>query len=240
MDKRTRVIAYADGSCIGNPGPGGWGVVLIRPDGSTTEYSGAAPSTTNNRMEIMAAIEALRGIRDEAEIIVRSDSRYLVNTMTRGWKRKENLDLWKMLDAEAATRKVQWEWVAGHASDEFNNKADRLARNAALGNPKPKSDSLPSASLVESIDLPQAPQSVQIDTHSSPVAGPSDQTGQQGSQSTENEIARALRSLLREGETLRRCSQCGRAFVANGNPPRGEAYCSLVACQLKARGHLRD
>src|SRR5580658_4193153 len=103
MDEaKTTMLAYADGSCLGNPGPGGWGVVLINADGSTRVLSGTNPATTNNRMEMTAAIEALRAFPQGAEVTVRTDSQYVVKTMTLGWKRRENLDLWRELDAEAA------------------------------------------------------------------------------------------------------------------------------------------
>ena len=131
-------IAYADGSCIGNPGPGGWGVVLFQRNGERREFCGANPSTTNNRMEITAAIEALRQIPAGAAVELHSDSQYLIKTMTLGWKRRENTDLWPMLDAEAARRRVVWRWVRGHAGDPLNERADELARAAAEGRaPRP-------------------------------------------------------------------------------------------------------
>lgn len=131
-------VAYADGSCIGNPGPGGWGVVLIEPSGATLDLSGANPSTTNNRMELTAAIEGLRRIPSDELVKLHSDSQYLVKTMTLGWKRRENLDLWKLLDAEAASHRVSWHWVRGHAGDPLNERADQLARSAAEGRPAQK------------------------------------------------------------------------------------------------------
>ena len=126
-------IAYADGSCLGNPGRGGWGVLLIDPDGIAREFSGAHPATTNNRMEITAAIEALRNLPPAAAIKLHSDSQYVIKTMTLGWKRRENLDLWKILDVEAGRHRVQWEWVRGHSGDPNNERADELARSAAEG-----------------------------------------------------------------------------------------------------------
>src|SRR5277367_1968945 len=113
-------LAYADGSCIGNPGPGGWGVVIIAPDGAETELSGHQDATTNNRMEITAAIEALRAIPDGVPVIVRSDSQYVVKTMNDGWRRRENVDLWPALDNEARRHRTSFEWVRGHASDPLN------------------------------------------------------------------------------------------------------------------------
>jgi ribonuclease HI len=131
-DSSKTVLAYADGSCIGNPGPGGWGVVIIRPDGSLPEeVSGRCASTTNNRMEITAAIEALRRIEPRTAIVLRSDSEYVVNTMNKKWNRRANRELWKELDAEVARRRVKFEWVRGHADDPLNMRADELAREAA-------------------------------------------------------------------------------------------------------------
>ena len=99
-------------------------------------------------MEITAAIEALRRLPSGVEVTIRTDSQYLVNTMTLGWKRRENLDLWKILDAELAQRKVTWEWVRGHSGNTFNERADELARNAALGKPQsPSLDNRAQASL---------------------------------------------------------------------------------------------
>ncbi len=123
----ARILVYADGSCEGNPGPGGWGVVIVDPH-EPKEFSGSDPQTTNNRMEIMAAIEALRRLKSGAHVTLRSDSQYLVNTMNLGWRRNKNHDLWKALDAEVARRDVRFEWVQGHAGDPLNETADRLAR----------------------------------------------------------------------------------------------------------------
>src|SRR5713226_5292161 len=135
MAARETHVAYADGSCIGNPGPGGWGVLIIEPDGSERELSGSDPSTTNNRMEITAAIEALRAVAPGVEVTVRSDSQYVVKTMTLGWKRRENVDLWQQLDAEVAQRKVNFECVRGHAPATPTHRPDdappRAPRDAA-------------------------------------------------------------------------------------------------------------
>ncbi len=120
-------LVYADGSCIGNPGPGGWGVVVVRPDGTESEYHGANPATTNNQMEIAAAIEGLRHTDPGSRVLLRSDSQYVINTMTLNWKRKKNHELWAALDMESARRRVTFEWVRGHNSDPLNERADRLA-----------------------------------------------------------------------------------------------------------------
>jgi ribonuclease HI len=126
-------LAYADGACRGNPGPGGWGALIVAPDGTSEELNGADPATTNNKMELTAAIEALRRIPRGAAAVLRSDSQYLVNTMNRNWKRNANRDLWEQLDVEAELREVSFEWVRGHAGDEFNERADRLANLAIDG-----------------------------------------------------------------------------------------------------------
>jgi ribonuclease HI len=121
-------LVYADGSCLGNPGGrGGWGVVVRDPDGAVTEFNGHDDSTTNNRMELMGAIEGLRATDRGAHVILRSDSQYVVNTMTLHWKRNKNQDLWTLLDAEVAPRHVRFEWVRGHDVDPINNRADELA-----------------------------------------------------------------------------------------------------------------
>jgi len=120
-------LVYADGSCLGNPGPGGWGIVVRDPDGVVTEDNGHEDSTTNNRMELMAAIEGVRRTLSGAEVIVRSDSQYVVKSMTLNWKRNANQDLWALLDAETKLRRVRFEWVRGHGVDPINNRADELA-----------------------------------------------------------------------------------------------------------------
>ncbi|HUY26210.1 MAG TPA: ribonuclease H [Candidatus Binataceae bacterium] len=126
-------LAYADGACHGNPGRGGWGAVIVAPDGSRRELNGHGGHTTNNQMELTAAIEALRALEPGAHVILRSDSQYVINTMTRGWKRNANQELWRRLDAAAAARKVEFEWVRGHAGDELNERADTLATMGARG-----------------------------------------------------------------------------------------------------------
>jgi ribonuclease HI len=236
MSKRPTLTAYADGSCLGNPGPGGWGVVLVGSNGTRLEFSGNAAATTNNRMEITAAVEALRKLPSGVDVTIRTDSQYLVNTMTLGWKRRENLDLWKILDAEVAQRKVRWEWVPGHSGDTLNERADALARDAALG--KLQSSPLDdlgqmSARLAGEVDIDsqgttERDSSPQDREGSEPRALSNEETAEAG-------IARLLKPLLAPDETLRRCAGCHRAFVATGNPPRMRAYCSLAACQLKRR-----
>ena len=139
--KKLQLIT--DGACLGNPGPGGWAAIL-RYNGQTREMFGSAPHTTNNRMELTAAIEGLRAIKESCEVEVVTDSEYVKNGITQwihGWKRKNwiksdkkpvlNADLWRDLDAEAARHKTTWTWTKGHASHDDNNRADELATMAA-------------------------------------------------------------------------------------------------------------
>ena len=121
---------YTDGSCIVNPGPGGWAAIIVE-DGSEKSFHGGEDSTTNNRMEILAVVRGLEAIPEAAKATVYSDSQYVINTMTRNWKRRANNDLWVLLDAEVGKRKVQWRWVRGHAGDPMNEKADALANKEA-------------------------------------------------------------------------------------------------------------
>ena len=125
------LLAYADGSCIGNPGPGGWGFVIVRPGGEREESSGGDPATTNNKMELTAAIEALKRIEPGRSVVLRSDSQYVVKGINEKRKRKVNIDLWNRLDAEIAARRVTFEWVRGHADDPLNARADELAHSEA-------------------------------------------------------------------------------------------------------------
>ena len=117
---------YTDGACSGNPGPGGWAAVIVA-GGKLERLSGGEDRTTNNRMEMLAAIEGLEAVPPSSDVTVFSDSRLLVNTMTQGWKRNKNRDLWNRLDDAAAGRRVRWQWVKGHAGDPLNGEADRLA-----------------------------------------------------------------------------------------------------------------
>ncbi len=125
---------YTDGSCLDNPnGPGGWGAVIVKDGRVVEEMSGHDPSTTNNRMEIMAVIRGLGRVKSGSDVVVSSDSEYVIKTMTLGWKRKANQDLWPELDAVVADRNVKWNWVRGHDGNEKNEMADRLANGAAHG-----------------------------------------------------------------------------------------------------------
>lgn len=123
---------YTDGACRGNPGPGGWGAVIVRDGVPDTELSGHSERTTNNRMEIQAVIEGLKATPGGETVRVVSDSEYVVKTQTLGWQRKANQDLWAELDRIVAGRRVEWRWTQGHAGDPFNELADRLAVAASL------------------------------------------------------------------------------------------------------------
>jgi ribonuclease HI len=139
--KKVQVIT--DGACLGNPGPGGWAAIL-RYNEHKKEIWGCEKHTTNNRMELRAAIEGLRSLREGCEVEVVTDSEYLKNGITtwiHGWKRKnwmrapgepvKNADLWKELDQQVARHKTTWSWTKGHASHTDNNRCDELASRAA-------------------------------------------------------------------------------------------------------------
>lgn len=134
---------FTDGACLGNPGPGGWGVIL-RWRGVERELSGGEPATTNNRMELMAAIEGLETLKRPVRVRLYTDSTYLRDGINRwihrwkqnGWKTADkkpvkNADLWRRLDEAAARHRVHWQWLRGHAGHPENERADRLARAAA-------------------------------------------------------------------------------------------------------------
>jgi ribonuclease HI len=136
------VDIWTDGACSGNPGPGGWGAVL-HYGGAEKELSGAEASTTNNRMELMAAIQALNALKRASKVRLHTDSKYVMDGVTKwihGWKKNgwktadkkpvKNEDLWKLLDEANARHEVTWKWVKGHADNEMNNRADELARTA--------------------------------------------------------------------------------------------------------------
>ena len=121
---------YTDGSCQGNPGKGGWAAVIVE-DGEKRVLSGSEERTTNNRMELMAAIRGLEEVPSATAAKVVSDSEYLVKTMTRNWKRNANRDLWARLDAAVSGRRVEWEWVRGHDGHPENEEANEIARREA-------------------------------------------------------------------------------------------------------------
>jgi len=139
--KKVRLIT--DGACRGNPGPGGWAAIL-RYNKHTKEIYGCEPQTTNNRMELRAAIEGLRALKEDCEVEVVTDSEYLKNGITtwiHAWKRKGwmtaakkpvvNQDLWQALDEQVNRHRTIWTWTKGHANHEDNNRCDELATRAA-------------------------------------------------------------------------------------------------------------
>ncbi len=142
MSEPPRVEAFIDGACSGNPGPGGWGVVL-RAGAHEKELSGGETLTTNNRMEMMAAIAALEALKRRSQVAITTDSNYLRDGITKwvhGWRRNgwktadkkpvKNQDLWERLHALTLKHEVAWHWVKGHAGHAENERADALAREA--------------------------------------------------------------------------------------------------------------
>lgn len=131
------VVIYTDGACVRNPGPGGWAAVLLC-DGVRREIAGGCRRTTNNRMELLAAIEALRALKRPCRVTLHSDSTYVVNGATgrlmyRWRTQAANLDLWRLLDEAATGHAVSFQWVRGHAGDPENERCDELAEAAARG-----------------------------------------------------------------------------------------------------------
>jgi ribonuclease HI len=123
---------YTDGSCLKNPGgPGGYAAVIFRDEELIEEVSGGDAVTTNNRMELMAAVVGLRAVREPAVIMLYSDSQYLIKTLTQGWKRMKNVDLWNRLDQAAKPHRISWQWIRGHNGNSGNVRADALANQAA-------------------------------------------------------------------------------------------------------------
>ena len=135
-----QVVIYTDGACSGNPGPGGWGAVMIS-GAHVKEICGGEPGTTNNRMELMAAIQALEALKKPCKVELHTDSTYVMKGISewifgwkkRGWKTADgkpvkNDDLWRRLDTARARQDVSWNWVKGHAGHELNERADALAR----------------------------------------------------------------------------------------------------------------
>ncbi len=138
-----RIDIFTDGACKGNPGPGGWGAIL-RMGGHEKELSGSEPATTNNRMEMTAVIRALNALTESCDVRLHTDSRYVIDGMTKwieGWKRKgwinaskqpvRNADLWHELIEATQRHNLRWEWVKGHNGHAENERADRLASDAA-------------------------------------------------------------------------------------------------------------
>ena len=141
----TQMHIYTDGGCDPNPGPGGWGAVLVFR-ARTREISGSELKTTNNRMELTAAIAALRALRRPCDVVLHTDSQYLYRGITqwlpawqrRGWRRAngrpvKNLDLWQDLVCELGRHRIDWRWVKGHSGNRYNERADQLATAARQG-----------------------------------------------------------------------------------------------------------
>jgi ribonuclease HI len=139
---KNRVVIHTDGACRGNPGPGGWGAVMVSGH-HRKELQGSEPESTNNRMELTAAIEALDALKQSCEVDLYTDSEYLRKGITQwldGWKRRhwktasrkpvKNRDLWERLDDLSAGYTIRWHWVKGHAGDPGNERADQLANEA--------------------------------------------------------------------------------------------------------------
>jgi ribonuclease HI len=135
------VEIFTDGACSGNPGPGGWGAILRAPNGSEKELSGGEANTTNNRMELTAAVEALNALKEPCIVEMHTDSKYVmdgISSWIHGWKRNgwktadkkpvKNAELWQKLDEANRRHKVKWNWVKGHAGHAENERADELAR----------------------------------------------------------------------------------------------------------------
>lgn len=145
MSDLKTVDIFTDGACSGNPGPGGWGAIL-RYGATEKELSGGEAETTNNRMEMMAAIAALEALKGPTHVRLHTDSQYVKNGITswiHGWKKNgwktsdkkpvKNVDLWQRLDGALKTHKIDWIWVKGHAGHVENERADALARSAIPG-----------------------------------------------------------------------------------------------------------
>ena len=144
---RKNVTIYTDGACSGNPGKGGWGAILMA-GAAKREISGYSPATTNNRMELMAAIQALEALKEPCTVDLYSDSSYLVNAINRDWLKRwlannwrtasrkpvENIDLWKKILELIRLHSVTFHKVKGHSDNEFNNRCDYLARQAIKNN----------------------------------------------------------------------------------------------------------
>ncbi len=150
------VVIYTDGACSGNPGPGGWGAVLRYGD-TIRELKGGEALTTNNRMELTAATEALNALKRPCEVELHTDSQYVKNGLTQwihgwkanGWRTKDkkpvkNVELWQALDEAVKRHTIRWHWVKGHAGDEWNERADALANEGmAPFKPRRRSELMP-------------------------------------------------------------------------------------------------
>lgn len=135
MSINYQQIIYTDGSCIPNPGIGGWAFIILscKYDNNPIEWhiSGGNEKTTNNRMELTAVIEALDFTHDKISYIIYSDSMYVINCAKGKWTRKKNIDLWKKYENVSKNKKIEWIWVKGHSNNMYNDLVDKLAKNEA-------------------------------------------------------------------------------------------------------------
>lgn len=135
------VTIYTDGSCLGNPGPGAWAAILSY-NNKEKIISGYQESTTNNQMEIKAAIEALKILKESCEVILYTDSKYVMQGITEwlpkwketNFKNKKNVELWLELEKETKRHKITWQWVQAHSTNKINNRVDKIARDTAINN----------------------------------------------------------------------------------------------------------
>ncbi|MBI2120538.1 MAG: ribonuclease HI [Parcubacteria group bacterium] len=147
MENKNKIYIFTDGSSLGNPGPGGWGAIIVSGE-QVREIGGSEKHTTNNRMELSAAIAALRNVSERAQIILHTDSNYCINGITKwvhGWKRNnwktsqkeeaQNRDLWEELLTQTNGKKIEWKYVAGHVGIAGNERADEIATSFAAGTP---------------------------------------------------------------------------------------------------------
>ena len=143
MKIMSKVDIYTDGACLGNPGPGGWSFIIKYENGKTEEFNGSENHTTNNKMELTAAIKALTYIKEKTKVNIYTDSKYLKDGITvwinkwklNGWKTSnkkdvKNLDLWKLLEKNIKVHEIKWYWVKSHNDNILNEKADTLAKKA--------------------------------------------------------------------------------------------------------------
>jgi len=143
MKIMSKVDIYTDGACLGNPGPGGWSFIIKYKNGKTEEFNGSENHTTNNKMELTAAIKALTYIKEKTKVNIYTDSKYLKDGITvwinkwklNGWKTSnkkdvKNLDLWKLLEENIKVHEIKWYWVKSHNDNILNEKADILAKEA--------------------------------------------------------------------------------------------------------------
>jgi len=148
LNTSEKIIIYTDGACSGNPGKGGYGAVLMYRD-NYKEIFGFSPETTNNKMEITAVIEALKTLKRSCNVIIYTDSKYVMDGITKwisswkrnGWKTADrkpvkNVELWQELDLQCSKHSIQWQWVKGHSGDKYNEIVDKLARSAIENNLK--------------------------------------------------------------------------------------------------------